>query len=186
MKFLLTALTVCCAYFQIANGHGYMLDPPGRSSAWRKNFTTPVNYNDDSIHCEVPDKQHNVNGGKCGVCGDDYSSTNKQQEPGPGNKYATGTIVATYNAGQYITIKSKLTAYHKGYFEIKLCQNNIPQIGTDASVAVTQSCFDVNLLKASNGDNRYSYSPIVTHSSKYEQNKPLGDNSQTIKHYIYN
>lgn len=40
-----------------------------------------------------------MNGGKCGVCGDDYSAQLKSNEPGPGNKYANGTIVDTFVQG---------------------------------------------------------------------------------------
>ena len=44
--------------------------------------------------------QHNKNGGKCGVCGEEYLNPNKRLEPGPANKYATGTIVGNYVQGE--------------------------------------------------------------------------------------
>lgn len=33
------------------NGHGMMLDPPGRSSMWRLGFNTPKNYDDNGLNC---------------------------------------------------------------------------------------------------------------------------------------
>lgn len=32
-------------------GHGMLLDPPGRSSMWRFGFSTPINYDDNSLFC---------------------------------------------------------------------------------------------------------------------------------------
>ena len=32
-------------------GHGRLLDPSGRSTAWRQEFNTPTNYNDNEINC---------------------------------------------------------------------------------------------------------------------------------------
>jgi len=45
----------------------------------------------------------------------------------------------------------QITAFHKGYFEFRICKNDRPQMGKDASVAVRQSCFDRYLLKNSTG-----------------------------------
>lgn len=41
---------------------------------------------------------NDVNNGRCGICGDEYSS-DRPGEPGPANAYATGTIVGTYTEG---------------------------------------------------------------------------------------
>lgn len=32
-------------------GHGRLMEPVGRSSAWRKGYDTPVNYNDNELFC---------------------------------------------------------------------------------------------------------------------------------------
>ena len=45
--------------------------------------------------------QWGTNGGKCGVCGDPYDG---KRENEAGGKYATGTIVATYRAGDVIAV----------------------------------------------------------------------------------
>ena len=33
------------------NSHGYMSVPPMRSSMWRYNFSTPINYDDGQLWC---------------------------------------------------------------------------------------------------------------------------------------
>ena len=32
-------------------GHGRLIDPPSRASAWRYGFNTPANYNDNQLYC---------------------------------------------------------------------------------------------------------------------------------------
>lgn len=34
-----------------AFGHGRLMDPPGRSTAWRFGFDTPKYYNDNELNC---------------------------------------------------------------------------------------------------------------------------------------
>ena len=34
-----------------SEGHGYMVDPPGRASMWRENWDTPINYGDNQLFC---------------------------------------------------------------------------------------------------------------------------------------
>ena len=51
-----------------------------------------------------------VNGGKCGICGDAYD---RPREHEAGGKYATGTIVRSYRAGQVMPILIQITSkYH--------------------------------------------------------------------------
>ena len=50
-----------------------------------------------------------------------------------------------------------VTAFHKGYYEFRLCQNDIPQKGRDARIAVTQECMDKNLLTAPDGSTKYVF-----------------------------
>lgn len=61
---LLQVLDVC-------RGHGSMIEPPSRSSAWRYGFKTPPNYSDTELNCGGLQRQIR-NGGKCGVCGDPW------------------------------------------------------------------------------------------------------------------
>jgi hypothetical protein len=39
-----------CAVSMVA-GHGRLIKPPSRSSAWRYGFNTPANYNDHELFC---------------------------------------------------------------------------------------------------------------------------------------
>lgn len=62
--------------------------------------------------------QYQINGGKCGPCGDDW------RDPVPrgnenGGKYGNGIIVANYTAGSEITVTILITANHLGslYFQ---------------------------------------------------------------------
>lgn len=54
----------------VCNGHGRLIDPPSRSSAFRFGFPTPPNFIDNEVLCGGYDRQHKQNGGRCGECGD--------------------------------------------------------------------------------------------------------------------
>ena len=44
------------------HSHGYLIDPPARTSAWRVNPTDfPVNYNDNQMNCGGFDVEWNQN-----------------------------------------------------------------------------------------------------------------------------
>ena len=45
---MLNLFIVVIHYFQ---GHGMLTLPPGRSSAWRRDFNTPINYDDNGLNC---------------------------------------------------------------------------------------------------------------------------------------
>ena len=32
-------------------GHGRLVEPPGRATAWRYGFNTPTDYNDNQLYC---------------------------------------------------------------------------------------------------------------------------------------
>ena len=83
--------------------------------------------------------QWGKNGGKCGVCGDDYSAAFKRHEVG--GPFATGFITETYSQGQVIDVLVELTAAHKGKFFFRVCKQ------LDESVEVTQECLNQNQLK---------------------------------------
>ena len=48
---LLCIIGVLCFLACDVNGHGYLLEPPGRASAWRAGFPTPHNYDDNALFC---------------------------------------------------------------------------------------------------------------------------------------
>lgn len=47
----------------VSNGHGRLIEPPSRSSAFRYGFQTPPNYNDHELYCGGFARQQR-NGGK--------------------------------------------------------------------------------------------------------------------------
>lgn len=50
MKLIIVIGLMCLNICEIF-GHGFMIDPPSRSSAWRKKFKTPVNWDDNGLYC---------------------------------------------------------------------------------------------------------------------------------------
>ncbi|KAK2706800.1 uncharacterized protein LOC136029395 isoform X1 [Artemia franciscana] len=125
-------------------GHGYMLMPPHRSSMWRAGFTTPANYNDMAQFCGGFYHQWEINGGKCGECGDawDLPQPRPNEE---GGTYGTGTIGQNYTMNEVITIQVNLTASHMGYFEFRICKRNA------VDELTTQECLDHHLLEMADG-----------------------------------
>ncbi|KAK7108850.1 hypothetical protein V1264_016512 [Littorina saxatilis] len=139
----ITALFVLLScVLQSANGHGRLLEPPGRSSMWRVGFNTPKNYNDNALYCGGFANQYAIQGGKCGICGDPYQGPRDNEA---GGKYATGTIGRKYSQGQTIDVTVEVTANHLGWFEFKLCPNNNPK------KEATQDCLDRHVLQVADG-----------------------------------
>lgn len=48
---ILLLQTIVLIVLDQVNGHGRMIDPPGRSTAWRYGFPTPKNYDDNQLFC---------------------------------------------------------------------------------------------------------------------------------------
>lgn len=94
----------------VGEPHGYMIDPPQRSSMWRVYQGFTPNYNDMELFCGGREKQWNELDGKCGTCGDPYDAPVRENEAG--GIYATGTIGKQYKRGDIIRVKIVLTAYH--------------------------------------------------------------------------
>lgn len=100
----------------VCNGHGRLIEPPSRSSAFRYGFQTPPNYNDHELYCGGFARQQR-NGGKCGECGDAWDLP--QPRPNEyGGKYGQGVIVRTYKPGSDITLRVELTASHMGFVDL--------------------------------------------------------------------
>ncbi|XP_026839378.1 uncharacterized protein LOC26526448 [Drosophila erecta] len=137
----------CIAFFfaasnftMLCNGHGRLIEPPSRASAWRFGFETPPDYNDHELYCGGLNRQWKTNGGKCGECGDAWDVP----EPRPhehGGHWGQGLIVRSYLPGSKITIRVELTASHMGYFEFRICSNPNAK----------QACLDKNVLLILNG-----------------------------------
>ncbi|XP_046554984.1 uncharacterized protein LOC124264286 [Haliotis rubra] len=130
-------------------GHGYMLIPPGRSSAWRFNGTDyfHVNYDDNANYCGGFGVQFHQNDGKCGVCGDNYAQ-DVPRDNERGGYYSTGNIVAQYASGEVIDVAVVLTANHFGSFFFDICPTN------NAKKHETEECFQP-LMNADNGKDHF-------------------------------
>ncbi|KAJ8311616.1 hypothetical protein KUTeg_010971, partial [Tegillarca granosa] len=130
-----------------------MLNPPGRSSMWRYGYNVPVNYNDNQLFCGGY-RNTVLHGGKCGTCGDPFQGPYENEA---GGKYANGIIVRHYpKGGVFMDVTIDLTAYHKGYFEFRLCPHDNPD------VRVMPSCFEKYLLEIAEGmeeGNPYRFYP---------------------------
>ena len=72
MKAVLTSAIFCSILLGLVHGHGYMIDPPGRASRWRKGFPGPAQHTDNELNCGGAGAQWDKHGGQCGVCGDEY------------------------------------------------------------------------------------------------------------------
>lgn len=148
MSAVLAALLVAAIAVPPVAGHGRLIQPPGRSTAWRYGFPTPPNYNDHEIYCGGFGRQWNKNGGKCGPCGDAWDAPQPRANEG-GGKYGLGVITATYKEGAEVSLGIEITANHGGYFEFHLCPHNSPKR------PVTQSCLEQNLLQRADGSGPY-------------------------------
>ncbi|XP_046637635.1 uncharacterized protein LOC124315930 [Daphnia pulicaria] len=137
---ILFCLAVCNCLVHLSEGHGYMYDPPSRSSVWRFGFNVPEdqkNYNDMELNCGGREAQHfdEVNQGRCGECGDEW----KLARPRPndeGGIYDTGIISQTYTEGSVVRLTVNVTANHFGTFVFRLCPKQT------ANELVTQECLD--------------------------------------------
>ncbi|KAB0791041.1 hypothetical protein PPYR_02841 [Photinus pyralis] len=128
---------VLIAHLGNVNGHGRLIEPPSRASAWRYGFDTPHNYNDHELFCGGFTRQWQANGGKCGVCGDAWDSKLPRAHE-YGGTYGQGVIVRQYNVGSAINLRVELTASHMGYFTFSVCPDY-----KNAS----QECLDKHILK---------------------------------------
>ncbi|XP_043471879.1 uncharacterized protein LOC122504725 [Leptopilina heterotoma] len=142
-------LVLILFYFSEIRGHGMLMQPVNRASAWRKGFRTPINYDDNANYCGGFNVQYAANKGKCGVCGDNYAT--KQPRPNENNgHYGKGVIVQRYKAGEKIDLTVQITANHIGYFKFAICPlKNADDIETEA-------CFKKYPITLMNNKDRYT------------------------------
>jgi len=142
---LLAIFLLCFLQAHLTLGHGRLVDPPSRASAWRYGFGTPADYNDHQGFCGGFWYQHENAGGRCGICGDPWGAQDPSHEA-PGGKFATGTITGTFKSGTVVPVTVQLTANHMGYFVFRLCPNNNPSRDPD------QTCFENHVLPTTKGE----------------------------------
>lgn len=119
-SFFITVALVLNCIFEIS-GHGMVIKPPGRGTRWRYDKTAPIDYDDNGSNCGGFANQWNVQGGKCGICGDPYQNTRPRAHELGGWFGGNGVIVASYSKGSTIEVTVKLTANHLGKFLFDIC-----------------------------------------------------------------
>ncbi|XP_055541532.1 uncharacterized protein LOC129727584 isoform X2 [Wyeomyia smithii] len=115
------ALVVC-----LVAGHGMVLEPIARGSRWRCNSKAPANYDDNGLYCGGYYVQWQQNGGKCGMCGDNYADATPRLHE-LGGPFGQGEIVRNFTMGAAIEVKVTITVNHRGHFVFNICDldNNL-------------------------------------------------------------
>ena len=106
--------------------------------------------------------------GKHGICGDPYVAPQPRKHEANG-QYWSGKSQMTYTEGQVADLNVVLTAYHKGYFEFRICKIEGTAASDEAS-QLNEGCLDKHVLKQaagaqSPGEARYYIGPTQTTSS---------------------
>ncbi|KAH3799741.1 uncharacterized protein LOC127836919 isoform X1 [Dreissena polymorpha] len=164
-RYVYICVSLLITMVTVVKGHGRLMEPPSRSSMWRRGFNSPPNYDDNALYCGGFNTQWSRNGGKCGVCGDNFADNPRPNEPR--GKFYTGIIVRKYDVGQLIDVAVHLTANHKGWFEFRLCKNDA------VNKTLEQACFDQHLLQDNRGVKRFEIS-MGMENIKYSLKLPAG------------
>ncbi|XP_076099556.1 uncharacterized protein LOC143069009 [Mytilus galloprovincialis] len=137
---------VLLGYLFCVNGHGFLLDPPQRSSLWRiypGHF--PPNYNDNALNCGGRLYQWQVKNGRCGSCGDPIDDVRQHEDNG---LYDSGFISRNYTSGSDVILTVRITSNHKGWFEFKICPRDHFQGSLD-------TCLENHILEIDGRGIRY-------------------------------
>ncbi|XP_058792950.1 uncharacterized protein LOC131665223 [Phymastichus coffea] len=173
-KLIAIALFIASSWFNEIDGHGRLMEPVNRGSAWRKNYNTPIDYNDNQNYCGGFSIQYNANDGKCGPCGDNYADPRPRNNEN-GGKYGTGLIVRKYKVGQEIDLQVEITANHMGHFEFSLCPLNYTM---DIE---NEECFDAHPIYLANGEREY---PIKADPPSFYNIKAVLPDDVTCEHCV--
>ena len=149
---ILCALLVASLLDEIS-GHGMLMDPVNRASRWKVDGSTPRDYNDMEGFCGGFNVMWNQNGGKCGLCGDNYANSRPRAHE-LGGTFGLGVVMKTYTQGQTIPVTVKITANHKGYFYFKICNLDVE--------AESDACFERYNVQTTVG----STYPLTTSEAK--------------------
>eukprot|EP00093_Oithona_nana_P013350 13350.XXX_288045_289393_1 [CDS] Oithona nana genome sequencing. len=157
--------------FGWCNGHAIFWEPPSRASLGKHNMNfckVPINNDHMSLYCGGIQAQHQLHGGKCGICGDEYGSP-QQPHAYPG-KFATGILGRSYfTPGQVIEVIIDVVANHKGFFAFRLCPNNNPQKAPNAK------CFSHFPLKLADGESFHFLEPTARMGTRVRLQVKLPD-----------
>ena len=147
----LVLLAWCC--IRGAEAHGYLAVPRSRNVVHQKGPKFPQSA-ELGAGGDISNLNAGIGGGVegqakehavgHGLCGDDVNGNgfghDRFMTPGPYG-YSAATVNSGYVEGGLIDIEVKITAYHKGWFEFRLCDRGA------ASAPVTQACFNQHVLK---------------------------------------
>lgn len=149
---LVTFALIFNCIFEIS-GHGTVLNPVGRATRWRYDYTAPINYDDNGLNCGGFSNQWSSQDGKCGICGDPYQSARPRMHEVGGLIGGTGVIVANYQKGSTIEVTVKITANHLGKFIFDLCKLD--------NEAESEDCFARYPLQTVDGKNEYTIGSAI-------------------------
>lgn len=105
--------------------------------------------------------QWQINGGKCGACGDDYRQPEPRDNERHG-KYDASIIPKHYWEGSNIQAIVYITASHLGYFKFHLCN-------MDNRPTETEECFEEYPLLTVDGKNRYQVTRDIDKANTYHK-----------------
>lgn len=158
MNSCLLSLCLLGLWLAYVRGHAYLASPCARSSCWREGSVGsqtankasngfPVYQSDNEMNCGGAGRQWSTNGGKCSICGEDWSKSPKQF--GRGDSLYTGQIARKYSAGEVFDAQVVITANHLGWHEFRLCC--LDGWSGDAD----QACLDRILIANQTGHTRF-------------------------------
>lgn len=145
---LLTTQLLCL--INAVFGHGMVLDPVNRASRWRYNSSAPADYNDSEGFCGGLGIHWVTNGGKCGICGDNYANPRPRAHE-LGGQFGEGVVVAKYVAGQKVTVQISITANHRGNSWFELC--NMDSMFAKGTKMEEEECFKTKVLTVDGEEN---------------------------------
>ncbi|XP_013109176.2 uncharacterized protein LOC106088287 [Stomoxys calcitrans] len=150
MKLLAISIIVAVSLTNVdyTTGHGMMLSPPGRSSRWRYDSSAIPNYNDNANYCGGFSVHHGQNGGKCGLCGDNYADPTPRENELGGKYGGSGVIVQTFENTYTAVIGFQITANHMGHLTYSLC--NLDEFKSES-----EECFAKYPLKFADGSDKF-------------------------------
>lgn len=176
-SYLLITLSIFITILGLVHGHGMLIDPVNRASRWRYDRSAIPDYDDNGRNCGGFSIQHNTNGGKCGICGDNYADKPPRAHE-LGGRWGDGTIVKSYKAGSQITASVRITANHKGFFTFDLC--NMDPLKAGGKTMEEEDCFNVQ-LKTIDGSDTY----VLPTSQSQVFDVQLQLPSITCKHCVF-
>ncbi|CAL1538250.1 unnamed protein product [Lymnaea stagnalis] len=167
-KATLGAATLAALCLTLTSGHGRLLDPISRMSAWRLGFPTPRNYYDHGMNCGSFQVQWMSNGGRCGICGDSWSGPRYYERPN-GIMVKHDVITKEYRENDVITATVEVTAPHMGWNEFRICD-----VAKSGGIEATQECLNRTLLTDNSGRSRFFFTTNKTGLNNYSLVLPKG------------